>query len=312
VRNTCTAYRLDRLDELNLLAPAASSVGVAVSGNAADSSVYLDSSCTIASGTLTILGNQASLTFYFKKATAGTVPLSFATTTSPSLTSITKNVAVSTGIASVLTFSAGATTIRRSTCSAYTLQTIDEAGLARNVTAATTVSLTDGASGNFYSDAACTTKASSFVLTSGTSSKVIYYSRLATGVVTLTAASTGFSPATRAVTVTTGLPAKVKVSAGASTVAVNSCTPYELSLYDAADSLVAATTNATLEVASNLPTMGLYSDDTCTAAASTIFMPTGSLKELVFAKASTAGQSGTISVSSVGLTGSSYAIGTTP
>jgi hypothetical protein len=312
VQNVCTAYRIDRLDEQNLGAVSSSAVNVSVSGNASDSSVYTDAACSTSPAALVIPASQTSLTFYFRKTTPGTVTLSFATVGSPSLTSTSKTIVVSSGTASVLVFSAGATSIRRSTCSAYTIETRDEAGVVRTVPANATVTLSDGESGNFYADAACTTAASSLVLAAGTSNKTFYYSRLATGTVTLTAASSGMTPGARAVAVTTGLPAKVKVSSGATSLGVNTCNPYGLSLYDAADSLVAATANTSVSVSSSMPSVELYSDEYCTAVATSILIPTGSTKELVFAKATTPGQSGTFTVAASGLTGSTYAVTTTP
>lgn len=311
VQNVCMAYRIDRLDEQSLGASTSAAVTLSVSGHAADSSTHTDSACTSTSGALVIPASQTSLTFYFKKASPGTVNLSFAASGS-SLTSTSKTIVVSSGTASVLVFSAGATSIRRSTCSAYTIETRDEAGVVRAVPSNTTVTLSDGESGNFYADSTCTTPASSLTIAAGTSNKTFYYARLATGTITLTAAASGMTSGTRAVTVTTGLPAKVKVSSGASSIAVNTCNPYGLSLYDAADSQVAATANTSVSVSSSMPSVELYSDEYCTAVATSILIPTGSTKELVFAKASTPNQSGTLAVSASGLTGSTFAVTTTP
>ena len=180
-------------------AQAVTSVGTAISlsGEGADGSYYTNATCTTsASSTLTITSGS-TVSYYYKKATSGSVTLAIA---SSGLTGATKAVTVSP-VATVLAFSSGSPTTTVGTCGSYTIQTRNSGGTATNVAADTAVTLSGaGTGGGFFLDSGCTLSISSTTVTSGSSAITIYYSRDQTGAATFGAAATGFTSASMGVT----------------------------------------------------------------------------------------------------------------
>jgi hypothetical protein len=283
-QNTCNAFRIDTQDEQSLAANNAAARTVTFSGLGTDGTIYSNSACTTPLASLTIAAGSSNVTFYYKKLTTGSVTLAFA---SAGITSASKSVTVSSGVPTNLAFTAGASSIKISTCSSYTVSSRDEASLVRPVAADATINLGDGgAGGAFYSNSGCTTAISSSLLAAGQSAKTVYYLRASLGAVTLSATASGLTSGTKPVTLTTGSPVKLGVSSGSSSISIGGCAPYGISLYDSGNNVVAAVANTVVALSTTVSGLEIFSDDNCTLAASSLFVPAGSSTQLVFLKAS--------------------------
>jgi hypothetical protein len=304
-QNVCTQFVIAVRDEQNLNANVSGATSLSLTGLGADGQIFSNSNCTNTLSNQQISNGQSSLTYFYRKASTGTVTLDAQAT---GLTGTSRSLTVSTGTPSVLAFTAGNTSTPVNTCTSYSIATRDEAGVQRNVTGDLTVDLTDGAAGGtFFSNATCTTAITQTTITNNTATRTFYYRRSTVGAVTLRAAATGYTAGTRGVTVTTGNPTAVAFSAVPSSVAVGDCAGYTVTLYDNGSNAVTTASNRTVDVSTSLGGATLYADANCTLPATNVMIASGSSEQQFFLQASLPG-SGAVQASSAGLTGDSESI----
>lgn len=228
---SCNSVQINVLDASDNTVTATSMMTVGLSGTAS-AVFYSDANCTVAGSTLSIPAGANSGIAYMRKASAGTSTLTASTT---GMASGTGSITISVAPAFRIIFSSAATIpYAASTCQAYTLQTRDS--LNNNISAVTTdttVTLSGNSDGSFYSNSTCTggNEITSAIITSGTSSKVIYFLKPTSTTVTpgtnitLTAAVAGWTPnATTSVSVSTGNTINLVTANGAAGIAVSTAT----------------------------------------------------------------------------------------
>ncbi len=145
---------------------------------------------------------QSRVSFYFRDSVTGTPTLS---ATPAGLSTATQLATIVPASAAVLAFSTAPQTLNAGACSALiTVETRDGNGNASAVLAPTTVNLTtSGGTGAFFTDSSCTVVVTGLSLPIGSSTFGVYFKDTAVGSRTLTAAATGFVPATQVATITT-------------------------------------------------------------------------------------------------------------
>ena len=156
-------------------------------------------------------------------------------------------------------------------CDAVSVIARDAQPSAANVLTATTVNLSDTtATGDFYSDAACSTSISSTVIAAGSSTKVIYYKDTKKEAVTLTGTDNASVLATATLALNIG-PGNIEIT-GASPVRASDCTLYTVQTKDSAGNVSGVLAGTTLTLAKGSSTTAVFyaaADTTCTGAAIT-------------------------------------------
>lgn len=157
---------------------------------------------------------------------------------------------------------AGPSGIMINQCVPYTIYSQTSAGLQANVTANQTVNLTlNNGTGAYYSNSGCTTTATSTIIATGTSSKVIYFKATTTGQnLTLVFNPTSLTPTTKYVETTT-TPTKIAVSPPVE-MATNKCVPVVVSLVDASGNKSGKATSVQVNLTDN-GNANYYSDSIC-------------------------------------------------
>lgn len=292
---SCNAVTVNVLDSSDNAVNATSAMTVNLSGTAG-AIFYSDAACSSVISSLSIAAGGNTASAYMRKTSNGTSTL---TASSIGMASGTGTITISVAPALRLIFSsAAAIPYAASTCQAYTIQSRDS--LNNNispVTADTTVALSGNADGSFYSSSTCAagSEITSTTLTSGSSSKVIYFSKpTATAAnpgsdIVLTAAVTGWSPsATTTVKVSTGdvinlgtlnTAVGLAVSTSTNVVTASKCLLTTVRAHDELNALVPAA-KVVSAITANLSGGGagaqFWSNATCTTPTSTVTIAAGS------------------------------------
>ena len=243
---------------------------------------YSNSGCTTLVTSMTIAtGVSTGATYYYKKGTTGSITLTTADNAG-TLTSATKAVVISSGAATQLAYSASAASVNAGACSTvYTVQVRDEN--AQPVTSVgTVINLTgEGADGSYYTNATCTTSASSSLTIAAGNSVSYYYKKVTAGAVTLAAAASGLTGTTKAVTINT-VATVLAFNSGATTTTVGTCGAYVIQTRNSggAANNVAVATTVTL---SGAGTGGaFYIDSGCTLPITTATVNASSSSTTVY------------------------------
>lgn len=266
---------------------AATQVMLAATGGV---TLFSDASCTTAATSVNIASGQSSAGFYF----SGTAPGSPAVTaTSTGLTPANQVETITPAPAANLTIASAAQTRVAGACSALvTLQVKDMLGNNATVTSATTVNLSAMPSGmTFYSDAGCTTAVTSVTIAAGTGSATFSFRGSTAGSITLTAAATGFSPASQLETITPAAATVVVFTSAPQTVVAAGCSAaVGVQTRDAFmnPSNVGAAANLNL-TSSGIAGFTFYSNASCTTTATTVTVAAGTSTAAFFYKSSSTG-----------------------
>jgi len=292
---SCNSVAIDVLDSSDNSVDATSTLTISLSGTSG-AIFYSDAACSASTSTVSIASGANSADVYMRKTTSGTSTLTASTI---GMASGTGTITISVAPALRLIFSsAAAIPYAASTCQSYTLQTRD--ALNNNVsavTADTTVVLSGNSDGSFYSNATCTAgnEITSTTITSGSSSKVIYFSKpTATASVpgsdiALSAAVTGWSPTpTTNVRVSTGVVTNLGTANAAVGMAVSTATNVAIAskcllttvrAHDELNALVPAakvTTAITASLSGGGAGAQFWSNAACTTPTSTVTINAGS------------------------------------
>jgi hypothetical protein len=171
---------------------------VSLSENTGNATLYSDAACTSAITTVTIAESSSTASAYMKYSAAGTLTVTAAKT---GLTSDTTAVTFAID-PSKLVFSAGPTAATGGSCSSlFTVQRQNANDIAAT-SGALSVTLSDGAgSATFYSDVGCSTSTTTATIADGASTTTFYLQDATIEALTISAAATDLTTATRAVTV---------------------------------------------------------------------------------------------------------------
>ncbi len=184
---------------------------------------FSDSSCTQEVTSLTAAAGQSRFTFHFSSMTPGGFS---ATAASAGLMTATQAETVTPPPAMRLAIVSPARTVQAGTCSAVLdVESQAMGGAPVAVTQATQVDLAvaPGGAVTFFSDATCTTAATSVTLAAMGTRASFYVRGVTAGVPTVTASAAGLMPGSQAVTVTAGAAAKLEFTTAAQGVARDAC-----------------------------------------------------------------------------------------
>ncbi|MBY0471033.1 hypothetical protein K2X30_07670 [bacterium] len=280
----CTAINLRLQDEQSIAVNATSAVIVDLAG-VGDGGFYSTSACTTAITSKTFAAGQgaSSVAVYYKKPTTGSVTLTY-TDRANTLTATSGTMIISTGIATKLALTTAPSSISINTCNAYTVQIRDENNQNVNALATTTIDLsTTGTGGLYFPANTCTagTQITQTTIASGAGSKTYYYKPVNPGAVTLTAASTGLTSATAAVTVA-NVASKLNFASGPSTLAVGTCGAYVLRTTDDAGVTVNLTAAKTIALSGLSGGAAYYIDPDCSYSIASTSIASGANSATIY------------------------------
>lgn len=291
---SCNSVAINVLDASDNSVPTNTARTINLSGTAS-ASFFSDANCTAAISSVALASGATSITAYMRKTSAGA---STVTASSTGMANGSGSITIAVAPAQRIIFSAvAAIPFPASTCQSYTLQSRDSLNNNNsNVTTDTIVNLSGASDGSFYSNSTCTpaNQITSTTLTSGSSSKVIYYLKpTSTAVtpganITLTAAVAGWTPnATATVNVSTGntinlatanAAVGISVSTASAVTAANKCLMTTVRVQDELGALV-PTSKVTSPIVANLSGGGsgaqFWSNSTCTTPTSTVTISAG-------------------------------------
>lgn len=195
---TCSAYSISIVDQYGAGYPAGSTTTLNLTVSGVTGQYFSDVACTTGNEvtTLNVAQGNSSATVYFKGTNLGAGTLSASTGGIIPLSgdhSITLNSAI-TQIRLAL---APSVVPVAQDCLGIVVETLDATSTVMNALSAVTVNLSSApAGGTFYSDAACTSSATSAVIATATSSQTFYYLNPNAATVDLTGAATGLTGST--------------------------------------------------------------------------------------------------------------------
>ena len=197
--NTCVPYAVMTTDSSGISTNVSSNMSVTMGGEGTGL-FYSDSGCTTSSSTVTINAGTSLSYIYYKAGSAQNLVFS---STATGASANTLPVAITSGSgntgASRLTI-AGSTSILTNSCIPYVLSVADSNGNSTNAAANTTITLSGGGSGDFYTEDTCTTSAAgSATITAGTSYTTLYYKNGTVQSLIFVTQSTGLSNGTLSV-----------------------------------------------------------------------------------------------------------------
>ena len=203
-----------------------------------------------------------------------------------------------------LTFTTPATTLQAGNCSAaVSVETRDILGRPALPGAPLSVALAGSLPATvFFTDAACSTLATSITIPTGSVSSTFRFRSGSAGELTLTALAQGLTPATQTHTVLPNAPAALAFTTPPRTVAVGACSaPATLQLQDALGNAVLAPAGVAVGLqVSPSGSVALYSDPACTMAALQADIAAGTSTVDRYARGLVAGAS-TVVASAAGL-----------
>lgn len=178
-------------DEANTLVPAArvlSSITATLSGGGAGAQFWSNAACTTAISTITINAGTNTRNFYYSSSTTTpTVAINW-TNGGLSGSGSSRNVTVTSGVPSRLTWTTAPTSFNTNTCQTYTFNVRDPntvTAIGATVAAATDFQLADGSNGIFYSTAGCANPITTIRVAAASQSATFYYRKSTAAAVTL-------------------------------------------------------------------------------------------------------------------------------
>lgn len=267
-------------DELNALVPASavtSNITATLSGGGAGAQFWSNSTCTTPISTITINAGTNSRNFYYSSSTTTSAVAFSWTNGGLSGSGGSRNVTVTNGIPSRLTWTTAPTTFNINTCQTFTFNVRDAnlvANVGANVSAITDFQLADGSDGIFYANAGCVNPITTVPVANGAQVATFYYRKATPAAVNVSVVlqSPTNPPITtllRAVTVN-AVPNNILITATPSVglVANQSCSLLSI---QSRNGVTAAnvTANSTFTFAATNGAQ-FYYDSGCTAAASPI------------------------------------------
>jgi hypothetical protein len=279
----CLLTTVRAQDELNALVPGAniaSPIVANLSGGGAGAQFWSNSSCTTPTTTVTInTGSNTGNFYYSSTATTAAVPINW-TNGGLSGSGGSRNVTVTSGVPSRMTWTTAPTSFNINTCQTYTLNVRDSntvTSIGANVSSATDFQLSDGSDGIFYSTAGCSNQITTVQVANGAQAATFYYRKATATPPAATISVDLQSPITPAIaaltrTLTVNSPAPVpnniliSAAPSSSLIATQSCSL--LTLQSRNGSTPANVTSNSTFTLSGTNGVEFYYDSGCTAVAS--------------------------------------------
>lgn len=266
VKNCSAGASIGVKDTFGNTTTAVSPITVTLTGDSV--AFYSDSSCSTAITSSTILAGQGQTQFWFKPSKAGSIVVSG---TSAGLTTANQTETVAPGVPAKLAIATPAQTVRSGECSAATTLQVQDA-YGNGTPAVTNISANLlGSNYVFYSDASCSTVATSLSIGVGATSSQFWFKGDALGTTTIMAVASGLAPnATQDEEIIPGYAARFAFTSPPQNLLTNECsalTTFKVQDINGNDTMVTAPVDVDLT-----PTLGLlfYSDATCSTLINTV------------------------------------------
>lgn len=228
---------------------------------------YSDASCTSGITQISIPASGSTANFYFKGTKAGAVDVRV---TAAALPISSQTETINPGIATRLVFAIAPLSVGAGSCSGtITVQARDAFDNQSSVQVSTGINFSAAPSQGFtfYAEATCATGVTRVTMPGGGSSVSVYVSGTTAGLVTLTAAATGFSNDSLNVTVNPGPPATLAFATGPQTVNNGVISgPVTVQVKDAFGNLANVSANTYIDVSISTAN-GSYYNSICTSVA---------------------------------------------
>ena len=289
----------------------ASAITVTLTSTSSGGRFYSNSGGSNQISSITIpVGSSSSAGFYYKDSTAGTPTL---TAAASSLTSATTQFTINNY---QLVFTSGTSQSLSTNTMSSSITVQSQTSTGGHYTSGLTVNLaTTSTGGAFYASATSSTPITSISIASGSYSATFYYKDSAAGTPTLTASSTGFTPATTTFTVA-GPATQLVFTTGASQTLYTSQVSSIITVTreDVGGNAVATGGSITISLAKTSTTGAFYSSSGGTGSAITsVTISSGSSSATFYYKdTSTTTTSSTITASNTGLTSATTTFTITP
>jgi alpha-tubulin suppressor-like RCC1 family protein len=257
-QNACTAYTVTNANASDTPVNLTGAQTITFNGKGLGS-FYSDAGCTVGVPSIVMALGANTITTYFKDPSAEALTFSF-TNTAGVIATGTLNV----NVGAMKLELTGPASSPAGVCSAYTMNTLNGAGVSTNVSANTTVTLQGNGAGAFYSDASCTTLITSKVISSGSNTSPLYFKTLLPESLTLYISATGFNSASLNVTSSVVAGAKLQIT-GPTHLASNTCSsPFTVNTLDTYENAIPMENNTTVNLVGAGATGAFYSDNNCT------------------------------------------------
>jgi hypothetical protein len=283
IASKCLATAIRAQDELNALVPAAnitSSITANLSGGGTGAQFWSNSNCTTSTTTVTINAGSNTATFYYSNASV--TPTVAITWSNGGLSGSggSRNVTVSSGVPSRLTWTTAPSSYNTNTCQTYTFNVRDPntvTSIGTNVSSATDFALSDGSDGVFYSTAGCSNVTSTVQVANAAQAATFYYRKTtatppaaAISVALQSPTSPAITTLTQNLTVTSPAPVPnnilITATPSSSLVATQSCSSITLQSRNGTTA-ANVTSNSTFTLSATNGA-AFYFDSGCTADAS--------------------------------------------
>ncbi|MBN1209229.1 MAG: hypothetical protein JXB05_30505 [Myxococcaceae bacterium] len=268
---------------------------------------FADAACAGAAVTaVTIPTSSSNASFYFRGSRVGTTTLSAST----GGLSGNQEVNLTPIPPSVLAVALPASPVSAGTCVSGSVQVKGENGSATIVSRATPVGLAGDptSSVDLYSDASCTTRASSVILAAQAGEAAFYFLGRATGRVTISASAEGLAPASQSVEISPGTGPRLVFVSPPQVAEAGACSSAVLVQSQDAQGNPVQTSAATSITLAATPSagFGFYSDAACSALVTSANLAVGTTNASFYFRGTKAGNV-TVTVTATGYTGSSQA-----
>ncbi|MBI3184175.1 MAG: putative metal-binding motif-containing protein [Myxococcales bacterium] len=271
--------------------PLAVATPVSLSASAGSITFYSDASCsTVATGVIIPSGSPGA-SFFFQGSAAGAHTL---TASATGFTGASQPATISAGTPSSISFSTATQTVSAGSCSsAVGLEVRDSSGNLSPVASPTSVSLTAAPSSGFgfFSDASCTSAASSLTIPAGASTATFYFRGTAAGSVGVTANAGTLGNPLQAETITAATASALVFTTPARTAAAGTCSAVlSLEVRDSYGNPSPVSAAAAISLAASPAAgFGLYSDASCSNPASSLALAVGASTASFYFRGTAAG-----------------------
>lgn len=253
-------------------------------------SIYSNASCTSTLAAPAIASGSSSVSFYYQVTAPG--PFTLSADDGGALTDAAMSVQAAASLGGTATKLAvtGPSSVTVNQCSsAFVIKTLDGSNLEYAVNALTSVLLTGKGSGEFYSDASCTSgnEVSSVSFAAGVSNRSFYYKGTSVGALIFNAStSASLTPGSQSVSVLAGAPAQLTIS-GPTNINLGDCRAYVVNSKDSGGFLSSVSSVTPVDLTSSGSGI-FYSDSACTTSTTSVSIPSGQSSAVVYFRSMTA------------------------
>jgi len=297
----CTANTVQRQDTYSNPVISGTTTTVNLTATApAGFAFYSDSACSSGIAFINIGPSSSTALYYFSGVTAGSA---FVTDTATGLSPVSQTETITAAAANRIMFLTAPQTVTAGSCNQATVERQDLYGNPVTSGSATvTLSVFPLTGFGFYSDAACTTASSSFII-SGVSTGSFYWKGNTAGSFNVTASSAGLNPGAQTETINAGAAAALAFTTGPQSVPAGGCSgAVTVERRDSlGNAVIAGSNTVSLTEVPVTAAFLFYSESTCTTTATSVTIGAGASTANFWFKSTLAG-SFTVTAAAAGLT----------